>query len=219
MAGKDYTASPADSPDTQESEQAEPQKKKKAGGRSKGDAPMMRVCYICGHQFGSSSLSIHQPQCLKKWVARNDLLPPEERRPQPVAPEILSGGGGGSGGGGDGGGEASVAQMNAAAEKAHEGNLAPCPHCGRTFNPERLPIHLKSCGGKHGTSKRVKTTHEIEALSIFRKIDRNSNGVLDPSELHHRLADFGLCDVEIHHVSLHTSQQCSAESDCSTSYT
>eukprot|EP01043_Picozoa_sp_COSAG02_P001131 COSAG02_NODE_23_length_52893_cov_58.101868_11_plen_449_part_00 len=147
----------------------------KRAQRKKGDAPMMLTCYICGRGFGSASLDIHQPQCLKKWEAQNELLPPEQRRPCPVAPVLVR----------NGNDVSDIAAMNAAAAKAHEGILAPCPHCGRTFNPERLVVHLRSCGGNHGTSKPVKTRHQIEARSVFRKIDRNSNGELDWSELHH----------------------------------
>ena len=28
--------------------------------------------------------------------------------------------------------------------------LDPCPNCGRTFLPDRLTIHLKSCNKAHG---------------------------------------------------------------------
>ena len=45
-------------------------------GRRSGDAPLMRTCYICGRGFGSASLAIHEPQCLVKWHAQNELLPP-----------------------------------------------------------------------------------------------------------------------------------------------
>lgn len=47
------------------------------------------VCYICGREFGSQSLSIHEPQCLKKWKAENDKLPKSQRRKTPVRPQIL----------------------------------------------------------------------------------------------------------------------------------
>ena len=33
--------------------------------------PQMLVCYICGKEFGSKSLKIHEPQCLKKWRIAN----------------------------------------------------------------------------------------------------------------------------------------------------
>ena len=34
-------------------------------------------------------------------------------------------------------------------------NLLQCPHCNRKFVPASLEVHLRSCGGSHGTSKRV----------------------------------------------------------------
>ena len=115
------------------------------------------TCYICGRDFGSASLAIHEPQCMKKWEAQMDLLPPDQRRPRPVKPEVI------------GGASASVEERNAAAYEAHESNLAPCPNCGRTFNPERLPVHLRSCGGKHGTSKPVHA-RAAEARAIFHEV-------------------------------------------------
>ena len=51
-------------------------KKKKKKKKTGGDPPMMRTCYICGRGFGSSSLAIHEPQCIVKWKAQNELLPP-----------------------------------------------------------------------------------------------------------------------------------------------
>ena len=36
--------------------------------------------------------------------------------------------------------------------------LSPCPHCNRKFVAKSLEIHLKSCGGRHGTSKKVRTS-------------------------------------------------------------
>ena len=59
-------------------------------GPAKARTPAPTVyCYICGRQFGSSSIGIHQPQCLKKWQTQNDKLPKAQRRPMPMAPEIV----------------------------------------------------------------------------------------------------------------------------------
>lgn len=33
--------------------------------------PNLTVCYICGREYGSKSLKIHEPQCLKKWRLAN----------------------------------------------------------------------------------------------------------------------------------------------------
>ena len=46
------------------------------------------VCYICGREFGSKSISIHEPQCMKKWHIENDKLPRNLRRPEPVKPQV-----------------------------------------------------------------------------------------------------------------------------------
>jgi len=35
--------------------------------------------------------------------------------------------------------------MNAAAWEASKALLIPCKNCGRTFAPDRLPVHMKSC--------------------------------------------------------------------------
>ena len=64
-------------------------------GYSGGGGPMFNeakmppfvVCYICGQKFGSKSIGIHEPQCLKKWHAENDKLPKRDRRPEPKKPQ------------------------------------------------------------------------------------------------------------------------------------
>ena len=61
--------------------------KNKGGKKRRGGPPHMLTCYICGEGFGSASLAIHEPQCLKKWDARNEQLPKGQRQPRPVKPE------------------------------------------------------------------------------------------------------------------------------------
>lgn len=62
-------------------------------GPPKARSPAPTVyCYICGRQFGSASIGIHQPQCLKKWQTQNEKLPKSQRRPMPVPPEIVRNG-------------------------------------------------------------------------------------------------------------------------------
>lgn len=50
--------------------------------------PPTVVCYICGREYGTKSISIHEPQCLKKWHNENNLLPKELRRPEPKKAEV-----------------------------------------------------------------------------------------------------------------------------------
>ena len=35
-------------------------------------------CYICGRDFGTKSISIHIPNCIKKWEAAQKKLPKEQ---------------------------------------------------------------------------------------------------------------------------------------------
>ncbi|CAL8091230.1 unnamed protein product [Calicophoron daubneyi] len=105
------------------------------------------VCYICGREFGSASIGIHEPQCLKKWRQQNNLRPKSERLPTPVKPDtqlnidptqpidskrnVLA-----------------KSQFNEAAAMAAKLNLVPCPICERTFNADRIDIHKRFCKGK-----------------------------------------------------------------------
>ncbi|XP_022108662.1 zinc finger protein 474-like [Acanthaster planci] len=103
--------------------------------------PQTVICYICSREFGTKSISIHEPQCLKKWALENERLPKELRRPPPVKPQerVIKGGSG----------VYSVEQMNEAAWQASQANLVPCETCGRTFLPDRLIVHKKSCKPKN----------------------------------------------------------------------
>ncbi|KAF6021048.1 hypothetical protein EB796_020695 [Bugula neritina] len=108
--------------------------------------PVSVVCYICGREFGTKSISIHEPQCLKKWHIENDNLPKKLRRLPPKKPEILpeipiTG----SGSKTSGNGQYQLDQLNEAAWQASQANLARCENCNRTFLPDRLLVHQKSC--------------------------------------------------------------------------
>lgn len=48
--------------------------------------PKALVCYICGREFGTASLEIHQRTCKKKWEAEQAKLP-KELRTKLQAPE------------------------------------------------------------------------------------------------------------------------------------
>ncbi|XP_068202301.1 muscle M-line assembly protein unc-89-like [Palaemon carinicauda] len=93
------------------------------------------VCYICGREFGTRSITIHEPQCLKKWQAENDKLPPNLQRPEPVKPETQY----------DESGKVNHEAMADAAWKSHLETLVACDKCGRTFFPDRLIVHQKAC--------------------------------------------------------------------------
>ncbi|XP_071795176.1 zinc finger protein 474-like [Asterias amurensis] len=102
--------------------------------------PQTIICYICSREFGSKSISIHEPQCLQKWHMENERLPKKLQRTEPVKPQVrmLKGGSG----------QYNIDELNDAAWQASQANLAPCDYCGRTFLPDRLLVHQKSCKPK-----------------------------------------------------------------------
>ncbi|XP_028661829.1 zinc finger protein 474-like isoform X1 [Erpetoichthys calabaricus] len=99
--------------------------------------PGFRVCYICGREFGSKSIDIHEPKCLEKWQTENEKLPPNLRRKAPHKPEAQSE-------------SCNIKALNEAAWQSSQAQLIPCENCGRTFLPDRLPVHQRSCKNKAG---------------------------------------------------------------------
>ncbi|XP_055980817.1 zinc finger protein 474-like [Sorex fumeus] len=96
--------------------------------------PAFRICYICGREFGSLSLAIHEPQCLAKWRIENNKLPKHLRRPEPSKIQPLNGSG-----------VYNLAEANEAAFQSSQAQLLLCEFCGRTFLPDRLLVHQRSC--------------------------------------------------------------------------
>ena len=102
------------------------------------------MCYICGREFGSASISIHIPQCEKKWENEQLKLPKHQRRPPPTKPfefdRVIKG---------DLKGKnlaAAMEEYNAQAlEDFNKKSLLECKNCGRTFLPQPLEIHSRSC--------------------------------------------------------------------------
>eukprot|EP00002_Diphylleia_rotans_P027534 TRINITY_DN5523_c0_g1_i3.p1 TRINITY_DN5523_c0_g1~~TRINITY_DN5523_c0_g1_i3.p1 ORF type:complete len:501 (+),score=91.19 TRINITY_DN5523_c0_g1_i3:71-1573(+) len=100
--------------------------------------PRMLICHICGQGFGTMSLPIHQKACIKKWEIEQSKLPQHLRsklvNPMEVNPKNF----------------ANIDEYNDAAFSAANSNLVPCENCGRTFKPESLQIHLRSCVSLNG---------------------------------------------------------------------
>ncbi|RCN41697.1 hypothetical protein ANCCAN_12367 [Ancylostoma caninum] len=46
-------------------------------------------CYICGRQYGSLSIAIHEPKCLEKFHIENNKLPKNQRRSEPKRPAVV----------------------------------------------------------------------------------------------------------------------------------
>ena len=117
---------------------------KKVAPRMAGEKPRMLVCPLCGREFGTASLEIHMKSCKKKFEIQQQDLPKNMRRSadkiinsynQNMAMMNSMGGG-----------NYNFDAMNAQAFDTYNTQaLVPCENCGRTFLPDRLIVHLRSC--------------------------------------------------------------------------
>ncbi len=114
--------------------------------------PKSLTCYVCGREFGTMSLGIHIPQCIKKFQLNEMQKDPRDRRKVPPAPkgleDVVRKGQEGTLR------EDDIKGFNAKQyDNFNENVLVPCPHCGRTFLDDRLTVHLRSCRPKEGQSR------------------------------------------------------------------
>ena len=103
--------------------------------RMKGGPPQLPACYLCGRQFGTSSLAIHLKACKERWEREHGRPAPEPSAEMPTDAPV--------------GSKAWAAFNTAAIAKFNAETLQPCPHCQRTFLPDRLAVHLRTCGRGH----------------------------------------------------------------------
>lgn len=126
--------------------------------------PPTVVCYICGKEYGTKSILIHEPQCLKKFEIENRKLPINKRKPLPkklveertkVARFVSV--------------EDEMVVINSQPANHYpykdlvdetvdfifqqcysdfERELVPCKRCGRKFAPERHEIHEPNCNAE-----------------------------------------------------------------------
>jgi len=110
----------------------------KSNLKSKMPPPKARTCYICGRPTLLPGFAQHVVQCRELFEKREILKPPKERRPCPPDPMLFSSNKRGYT-------ENELALENAAAMKSFETTLSQCRNCGRTFLPEKLATHNRSC--------------------------------------------------------------------------
>eukprot|EP00966_Prymnesium_polylepis_P312812 7228626-Prymnesium_polylepis.1 len=67
-------------------------------------------------------------ECRKRYEREHGTPPPEPKMEAPV---------------GKGLGAKEWEEFNEAQEEGWKESLEPCPHCGRTFLPDRLVVHLR----------------------------------------------------------------------------
>ncbi|KAL1499061.1 hypothetical protein AB1Y20_013576 [Prymnesium parvum] len=95
--------------------------------------PHLPMCHLCGRKFGSASLEIHMKECRKRYEREHGKPPPEPKMAPPTDRPITS---------------KAWQDFNEAQDVGWNERLEPCPHCGRTFLPDRLVVHLRSCSRK-----------------------------------------------------------------------
>lgn len=122
-----------------------PPKKSPPQRRSPGQRPRGLICPLCGREYGTASLEIHMKSCRQKFELQQRDLPKNMRK---SADKIIAAyqannarmaqscGGGGY----------NFDQLNDQAFDAYNKEaLVACSNCGRTFLPDRLIVHQRSC--------------------------------------------------------------------------
>lgn len=118
-------------------------------GKGMVSRPRMLMCPLCGREYGSKSLDIHIKTCKEKFEREQQNLPRnlrksaedilEKYRKMEAQSKISCSGGGGN---------YNIDKLNNDAfEVFNNEALVPCELCGRTFLPDRLVIHARSCKG------------------------------------------------------------------------
>jgi hypothetical protein len=107
--------------------------------------PSMLGCPLCGREFGSLSLNIHMKTCKNKFEIEQNVLPKSKRRSVDNIIEKFN-----DGNKGIEPGKYNIDAINDNAYKIYTNeSLVPCEICGRTFLPDRLLVHQKSCKKKN----------------------------------------------------------------------
>lgn len=140
--------------------------------KSPGKNPFTVICYLCGREYGSKSVEIHEKECIIRWEAQNRALPKNMRKPKPVKPSLATHSSenpfdnvpvGRSGANPD-----LEAYNEAAYESFQTQALFPCETCGRKFVPTALEHHKNACKpgmfDKPGAAK-MKKDKEAEKIS------------------------------------------------------
>ena len=116
--------------------------------RAPGQKPIGLVCPLCGREFGTMSLKFHIKSCKQKFELVQARLPPNKRR---NADKIIANyeANQNRGFGGSGNYYNNMDALNQQAfDQYNKDALVECEYCGRTFLPDRLPVHQKVCA-KH----------------------------------------------------------------------
>ena len=123
-----------------------PPKKSSPQKRAPGQRPRGLICPLCGREYGTASLQIHMKSCRQKFELQQQDLPKNMRRSadkiiaeyeknQAMMNTLAMGGGSYD----------FDSLNNQAFDTFNKEALVPCNNCGRTFLPDRLIVHQRSC--------------------------------------------------------------------------
>jgi hypothetical protein len=116
--------------------------------------PRMIRCYLCGKEYGSKSISIHQPQCKQRWLLKEHTKPAGQRRAvprPPPAPYVNAHDGcvAGAEARGAAGGDKNKNAVDVYNEAAYQvwcgQALQKCAYCHRSFTDDAYASHTRSC--------------------------------------------------------------------------
>jgi hypothetical protein len=99
--------------------------------------PKTFTCYLCQRAYGSASISIHIKSCRAAFLMGESAKPLRERRALPDEPADYSAASSWT--------TEEVEAANSVAASQANSMLSSCDNCGRTFLPDRLLIHSRSC--------------------------------------------------------------------------
>lgn len=116
-------------------------KKNSPPKRAKGQRPIGLICPLCGREFGTASLEFHMKSCRVKFEREQQDLPKNLRR---SADKIIASYNQNAMVRGSGGYNFDDLN-NQAFDTYKKEALVPCSNCGRTFLPDRLIVHQRSC--------------------------------------------------------------------------
>lgn len=122
-----------------------PMERRKSPPRQPGQRPRLMTCPLCGREFGTLSLPIHMKTCRQKFELEQENLPRNMRR---SADKIIDSYNKNNAMLQSTGNYSMDRMNNDAFDVFNKEALVPCEVCGRTFLPDRLIVHLRSCKKK-----------------------------------------------------------------------
>lgn len=114
--------------------------------RSPGQRPRGLICPLCGREYGTASLEIHMKSCKQKYELQQRDLPKNMRKSADVIIAQYQANKARMEASLAGGGAYDFDRMaDQAFETYNKEALVACSNCGRTFLPDRLIVHQRSC--------------------------------------------------------------------------